>query len=197
MRVPEEASRFDNPRPSRYTARLLSGAVAQLGERLNGIQEVEGSTPFGSTKASDIPPQSMRPPGSRRPSCFSEKGLSLKRLLALATLPCGSSGVGSVRRQSEALARRVPRSADKPGGERLAAKESARRRRLEADAQDVRGDAPPVPAGLCPGRPAGARPPAGAPGHRPRAAGHQHAQHERAGVPGRAPRRRHAKPTCR
>src|SRR5262249_46759199 len=26
-----------------------SGAVAQLGERLNGIQEVEGSTPFGST----------------------------------------------------------------------------------------------------------------------------------------------------
>src|SRR6185295_16447082 len=30
-----------NPRPC--------GAVAQLGERLNGIQEVEGSTPFGST----------------------------------------------------------------------------------------------------------------------------------------------------
>ena len=27
----------------------LCGAVAQLGERLNGIQEVEGSTPFGST----------------------------------------------------------------------------------------------------------------------------------------------------
>jgi hypothetical protein len=26
------------------------GAVAQLGERLNGIQEVEGSIPFGSTK---------------------------------------------------------------------------------------------------------------------------------------------------
>ena len=26
-----------------------SGAVAQLGERLNGIQEVEGSNPFGST----------------------------------------------------------------------------------------------------------------------------------------------------
>ncbi len=25
------------------------GAVAQLGERLNGIQEVEGSTPFSST----------------------------------------------------------------------------------------------------------------------------------------------------
>ena len=26
-----------------------AGAVAQLGERLNGIQEVEGSTPFRST----------------------------------------------------------------------------------------------------------------------------------------------------
>jgi hypothetical protein len=26
------------------------GAVAQLGERLNGIQEVVGSTPIGSTK---------------------------------------------------------------------------------------------------------------------------------------------------
>ena len=26
------------------------GAVAQLGERLNGIQEVDGSIPFGSTK---------------------------------------------------------------------------------------------------------------------------------------------------
>ena len=28
------------------------GAVAQLGERLNGIQEVVGSTPIGSTKKS-------------------------------------------------------------------------------------------------------------------------------------------------
>ena len=28
----------------------LSGAVAQLGERLNGIQEVRGSTPLSSTK---------------------------------------------------------------------------------------------------------------------------------------------------
>ncbi len=27
----------------------ISGAVAQLGERMNGIHEVEGSTPFGST----------------------------------------------------------------------------------------------------------------------------------------------------
>ena len=29
---------------------VCRGAVAQLGERLNGIQEVEGSIPFGSTK---------------------------------------------------------------------------------------------------------------------------------------------------
>src|SRR3954452_9193760 len=29
------------------------GAVAQLGERLNGIQEVDGSIPFGSTKNRD------------------------------------------------------------------------------------------------------------------------------------------------
>ena len=27
----------------------LNGAVAQLGERLNGIQEVDGSIPFSST----------------------------------------------------------------------------------------------------------------------------------------------------
>ena len=30
-------------------AAFLNGAVAQLGERLNGIQEVDGSIPFGST----------------------------------------------------------------------------------------------------------------------------------------------------
>ena len=35
-------------RPSQ--ARVLVGAIAQLGERLNGIQEVGGSTPPGSTK---------------------------------------------------------------------------------------------------------------------------------------------------
>ena len=29
---------------------LALGAIAQLGERLNGIQEVGGSTPPGSTK---------------------------------------------------------------------------------------------------------------------------------------------------
>ena len=29
--------------------RIAFGAIAQLGERLNGIQEVRGSTPLGST----------------------------------------------------------------------------------------------------------------------------------------------------
>ncbi len=33
---------------------LASGAIAQLGERLNGIQEVVGSIPIGSTKISYI-----------------------------------------------------------------------------------------------------------------------------------------------
>ena len=32
-----------------YTARHRCGAIAQLGERLNGIQEVVGSIPIGST----------------------------------------------------------------------------------------------------------------------------------------------------
>jgi hypothetical protein len=32
----------------------LRGAVAQLGERLNGIQEVVGSTPIGSTKLPSV-----------------------------------------------------------------------------------------------------------------------------------------------
>ncbi len=32
---------------------VILGAVAQLGERLNGIQEVRGSTPLGSTTIHD------------------------------------------------------------------------------------------------------------------------------------------------
>ena len=35
---------------TRPPGRQTRGAVAQLGERLNGIQEVGGSTPLGSTK---------------------------------------------------------------------------------------------------------------------------------------------------
>ncbi len=33
----------------RYNHNLFCGAIAQLGERLNGIQEVGGSIPLGST----------------------------------------------------------------------------------------------------------------------------------------------------
>jgi hypothetical protein len=35
-----------------YAASHPAGAIAQLGERLNGIQEVRGSTPLGSTTVS-------------------------------------------------------------------------------------------------------------------------------------------------
>ena len=46
------------PRPNlgANIAPLAWGAIAQLGERLNGIQEVRGSIPLGST--SPPPPQS-------------------------------------------------------------------------------------------------------------------------------------------
>ena len=36
--------------------KLLSGLVAQLGERLNGIQEVRGSIPLRSTMISALAP---------------------------------------------------------------------------------------------------------------------------------------------
>jgi hypothetical protein len=44
----DDKTRSENLR--RNGDRRASGAVAQLGERLNGIQEVEGSTPFSSTR---------------------------------------------------------------------------------------------------------------------------------------------------
>jgi hypothetical protein len=40
--------------PGLYAALRTAGAIAQLGERLNGIQEVRGSTPLGSTKRNQI-----------------------------------------------------------------------------------------------------------------------------------------------
>ena len=45
---PDAARRFDTHRRFCYNY-APRGAVAQLGERLNGIQEVDGSIPFGST----------------------------------------------------------------------------------------------------------------------------------------------------
>ena len=42
---------------------VLRGAVAQLGERLNGIQEVIGSIPFSSTKSTiQLKTAAARPP---------------------------------------------------------------------------------------------------------------------------------------
>jgi hypothetical protein len=41
-------ARIDTPTPTLYNPPPC-GAVAQLGERLNGIQEVVGSIPIGST----------------------------------------------------------------------------------------------------------------------------------------------------
>ena len=37
------------PLAGRYHAHLLKGAIAQLGERLHGMQEVAGSIPASST----------------------------------------------------------------------------------------------------------------------------------------------------
>ena len=48
---------LDSPRSRPYSARLR-GAIAQLGERLHGMQEVGGSIPPSSTK---IPRQFRRP----------------------------------------------------------------------------------------------------------------------------------------
>src|SRR5689334_3631865 len=68
------------PRAERsYVTRLSQGAVAQLGERLNGIQEVVGSTPIGSTNAAVLRtsgPASGSPltdQGSARHGCGAER----------------------------------------------------------------------------------------------------------------------------
>ncbi len=61
------------------------GAIAQLVERLNGIQEVRGSTPLGSTfVAKRVNPQSLlypqgHPPGFIRPAQTILPHLPLKR----------------------------------------------------------------------------------------------------------------------
>ena len=45
-----ERQRQTTPTSYRVVFTAPGGAIAQLGERLNGIQEVGGSTPPGSTK---------------------------------------------------------------------------------------------------------------------------------------------------
>src|SRR5262245_42566048 len=70
------------------TSIATDGAVAQLGERLNGIQEVESSILFGST---DFPTGSMRafpgdrpgkPSADREPSEFSTGAGDWDRIFA-------------------------------------------------------------------------------------------------------------------
>jgi hypothetical protein len=40
-----------------YIARLSRGAIAQLVERLHGMQEVSGSTPLSSTRSTQLSTQ--------------------------------------------------------------------------------------------------------------------------------------------
>ena len=49
---------IDNPR--RWKIPIFYGPIAQLGERYNGIVEVKGSSPFGSTKQATIKPEWYR-----------------------------------------------------------------------------------------------------------------------------------------
>ena len=49
--APHGAPSYRPPTQRRKTQQTSGGAIAQLVERLNGIQEVRGSTPLGSTKA--------------------------------------------------------------------------------------------------------------------------------------------------
>ncbi len=55
--------RFLPPARACYPAASSRGAVAQLGERLNGIQEVDGSIPFSSTRT--FSPELNNRPGRR------------------------------------------------------------------------------------------------------------------------------------
>jgi hypothetical protein len=58
--VPDDARVPDMngfPKRAGFPIPVRDGAIAQLGERLNGIQEVVGSIPIGSTKVR-FPPNS-------------------------------------------------------------------------------------------------------------------------------------------
>ena len=68
-KIVDRSRTIEAPRGGRAILRALRrGAVAQLGERLNGIQEVDGSIPFSSTKPFSpgrLPlPSDQDPPGS-------------------------------------------------------------------------------------------------------------------------------------
>ena len=60
----------------------VRGAVAQLGERLNGIQEVEGSIPFGSTNryiVKELPRPGVFALGWRSSHCHRQSVSQLRR----------------------------------------------------------------------------------------------------------------------
>src|SRR5882724_5894207 len=111
VEVPQPAVRnlVDPLRSSGYmrvSARIppACGAVAQLGERLNGIQEVEGSTPFGSTPAI----------GACAATARSRKGLPVDwdrtfggDALHGAGTSCSWTKRGQCRRRAGALARKL------------------------------------------------------------------------------------------
>ena len=62
-----EAGLDPRERPPLYAALARDGAIAQLGERLNGIQEVSGSIPLGSTTTKQpgcSGPANRGPPGA-------------------------------------------------------------------------------------------------------------------------------------
>ncbi len=64
--LPGEETPAETARPPRLIPRpppsisRATGAIAQLGERLNGIQEVRGSTPLGSTTSTAVMPKTRR-----------------------------------------------------------------------------------------------------------------------------------------
>jgi hypothetical protein len=76
------------------------GAVAQLGERLNGIQEVDGSTPFSSTL------------------CLLEGSMGMRalRVMVVCVMLCGSAPLvtGCAARQEEWHTTEEPASIERP-----------------------------------------------------------------------------------
>ncbi len=69
---------FDNPLCFMLIFNCSSGAVAQLGERLNGIQEADGSIPFSSTICSSYSEHRLRSLHEDFTGHFPIKSTSLK-----------------------------------------------------------------------------------------------------------------------
>ena len=75
VRAVPKMSRLFYPTESNSAGCTIPGAIAQLGERLNGIQEVRGSNPLGSTRLRHT--DSSRPAtgqvANHPPNCFGRK----------------------------------------------------------------------------------------------------------------------------